>query len=85
MASRQLVVAGRVCLRGQKSLGHTMITIFRCKLTDGEWQRVERYHTTRGFSKMAEAVEYDESLNEKTWARFDWLNQPQETFLPICD
>jgi hypothetical protein len=83
MANRQLVVAGRVCLRGQKSLGHTMIMIFLCRLTDGEWCRLERHHTTRGFSTMAEATEFAESLNAREWPKFDWLLGPVEAFLAI--
>jgi hypothetical protein len=83
MASRQHVVADRVCVRAEKSLGHTMIRIYRCQLVDGEWQCVERLHTTRGFALMSEAVEFAESLNEKTWPRFDWLLEPVEAFLAM--
>jgi hypothetical protein len=62
-----------------------MIQIHRCKLTDGEWQRVERHHTTRGFALMSEAVEYAETLNARTWERFDWLQSPQEAYLAFRD
>ncbi len=85
MATRQLVVGGRVCVRGQKSLGHAMIEIHRCTLTDGVWQRVERHHTTRGFASMLEATEYAEALNAKTWERFDWLRGPAEAYLAFRD
>jgi hypothetical protein len=85
MASRQYIVAGRVCLRGQKSLRHTMIQIFLCKLTDGEWVRVERVHLTHGFDTMAHAVEYAEHKNRVKWPRFDWLLEPQEAFLAFRD
>ena len=58
-----------------------MIQIFLCKLTDGEWRRVERHHTTRGFASMLEATEFAEALNAKTWERFDWIKEPREAFL----
>jgi len=83
MAGRQYTVAGRVCLRGQKSLRHTMIQIFLCKLTDGEWQRVESLHVSHGFDSMAHAVEYAEARNRQRWPAFDWLRQPQEAYLAI--
>jgi len=85
VASRQLVVAGRVCLRGQKSLGHEMIQIYLCRLEDDQWLRVERHHTTRGFASMLEATEYAEALNAKTWERFDWLLEPAEAYLAFRD
>jgi hypothetical protein len=49
------------------------------------WQRVERHHTTCGFASMLEATEYAETLNAKTWERFDWLLEPQEAYLAIRD
>ena len=60
-----------------------MIQIFLCRLEDDRWQRVERHHTTRGFASMLEAVEYAETLNARTWERFDWLKSPQEAFLAL--
>jgi hypothetical protein len=81
MASRQLVVVDRVCVRGQKSLGHTMIQIFLCKLTDGEWVRLERLHVGHGFDSMAHAVEFAEARNRQRWPGFDWLREPQKAFL----
>ena len=62
-----------------------MIQIFLCKLTDGEWRRIERHHTTRGFASMLEAVEFAEALNAKTWERFDWVREPTEAYLAILD
>jgi hypothetical protein len=32
-----------------------------------------------------EATEYAETLNAKTWERFDWLLEPQEAYLAIRD
>ncbi len=60
-----------------------MISIHRCQLVDGEWCRIERLHTTRGFASMLEATEYAEALNAKTWERFDWLRGPAEAYLAI--
>jgi hypothetical protein len=60
-----------------------MIMIFLCKLTDGEWQRIERHHPDRGFALMSEAVEYAETLNAREWPRFDWLRGPVEAYLAI--
>ncbi len=60
-----------------------MIAIFRCRLEKGVWRRVERHHTTRGFALMSEAVEFAESLNARTWERFDWVRGPTEAFLAI--
>ena len=62
-----------------------MIQIFLCKLTDGEWCRVERHPTGRGFALMSEAVEYAETLNRQTWERFDWIKEPTEAFLAVRD
>ena len=58
-----------------------MIQIFLCKLTDGEWCRVELLHVTHGFDTMAHAVEFAEARNRQTWAGFDWIKEPQEAFL----
>jgi hypothetical protein len=55
------------------------------RLIDGVWQRVGRHHTTCGFASMLEATEYAETLNAKTWERFDWLLEPQEAYLAIRD
>jgi hypothetical protein len=52
-------------------------------LVDGEWRRIERHHTGRGFTLMSEATEYAEALNARTWPRFDWLLGPVEAFLAI--
>jgi hypothetical protein len=62
-----------------------MIEIHLCRLTDGEWCRVERHHTTRGFASMLEATEFAEALNAKTWERFDWIREPQEAYLAFRD
>ena len=32
---------------------------------------------------MAEAVEYAEALNARTWPKFDWLSDPVEAYLAI--
>ena len=64
---------------------YIMITIFLCKLTDGEWQRIERLHIGHGFDSMAHAVEHDETLNKQKWPGFDWLQSPQEAFLALKD
>jgi hypothetical protein len=64
---------------------HIMIQIFLCKLTDGEWRRVERYHVGRGFALMSEAVEYAETLNRQRWPSFDWIREPTEAYLAILD
>ena len=32
---------------------------------------------------MAEAVEYAEALNSRTWPRFDWLSEPVEAYLAM--
>ena len=32
---------------------------------------------------MAEAVEFAEALNARTWPRFDWLRGPVEAYLAI--
>jgi hypothetical protein len=60
-----------------------MIAIFRCKLTDGVWRRIERHPTTRGFALMSEAIELAEALNARTWPRFDRLLGPVEAYLAI--
>ncbi len=60
-----------------------MIEIHLCKLTDGEWQRIERYHVGRGFALMSEAVELAETLNSRTWPKFDWLSEPVEAYLAM--
>ena len=60
-----------------------MITIFLCRLENDEWQRVERHHTGRGFTTMAEGVDYAEALNARTWSRFDWLSEPVEAYLAM--
>ena len=60
-----------------------MITIYRCKLTDGEWCRIERLHVGHGFDCMAHAVEFAEHKNRVKWPGFDWLKEPQEAFLAI--
>ncbi len=85
MASRQYIVAGRVCLRGQKSLGHDMITIYRCKLTAGVWHRIERLHVGHGFDTMAHATEYAEARNRQRWPGFDWIREPVEAYLAVRD
>ena len=41
---------------------YIMITIFLCKLTDGEWCRVELLHVSHGFDTMAHAVEFAEAV-----------------------
>ena len=64
---------------------YIMITIFLCRLTDGEWRRIERHHTTRGFASMLEAPEFAEALNAKTWERFDWIREPQKAYLAFRD
>ena len=46
-----------------------MIEIRRCQLVDGEWQRIERRPTDRGFTLMSEDTEYDGGLNEWEWPR----------------
>ena len=63
----------------------TMISIHRCRLVDGAWCRVERYHVDRSFASMAEGVDFAEALNARTWSRFDWLLEPQEAFLALKD
>lgn len=60
-----------------------MISIHLCRLTDGEWCRVERYHVGHGFDTMAHAVEYAEALNARTWPRFNWLSEPVEAYLAM--
>ena len=60
-----------------------MISIHLCRLTDGEWRRVERHHTGRDFTTMAEAVEFAEALNSRTWPRFEWLSEPVEAYLAM--
>ena len=85
VAGRQHVVAGRVCLRGQKSLGHTMIQIFLCRLENDQWVRIERLHVSHGFDSMAHAVEFAEARNRQRWPAFDWLESPQEAFLAFRD
>ena len=32
---------------------------------------------------MAEAVEYAEALNARTWPKLDWLSEPVEAYLAI--
>ena len=58
-----------------------MIEIHLCRLTDGQWQRIERLHIGHGFDTMAHAVEYAENKNRQRWPSFDWLKEPQEAFL----
>ena len=41
-----------------------MISIYRCHLENDQWTSVARHYTSRGFTTMAEAVEYGEGLNE---------------------
>jgi hypothetical protein len=60
-----------------------MIMIFLCRLIDGQWCRIERHHTSLGFSTMVEATEFAESLNAREWPKFDWLLGPVEAFLAI--
>ncbi len=60
-----------------------MIAIYRCKLTDSEWSRIERLHVGHVFETMAGAVEFAEAKNRQRWPGFDWLNEPQEAFLAI--
>lgn len=62
-----------------------MISIFLCRLTDGEWRRVERLHLGHGFDTMAHAVEFAETLNRQRWPSFDWLQSPQEAYLAFRD
>ena len=62
-----------------------MIQIFLCRLTDGEWCRVERYHVGHGFDSMAHAVEYAENKNRQRWPSFDWIKEPQEAYLACRD
>lgn len=62
-----------------------MISIFLCRLTDGEWCRVERLHLGHGFDSMAHATEYAETLNLRTWPKFDWCKSPTEAFLALKD
>ncbi len=62
-----------------------MIQIFLCKLTDGEWQRVESLHVSHGFDTMSHAVEFAEARNRQRWPGFDWLKEPQEAFLAFRD
>ena len=62
-----------------------MIEIHLCRLTDGEWRRVERHHTGREFTTMAEAVEFAEERNRQTWAGFDWIKEPREAYLAFRD
>ena len=58
-----------------------MISIHLCRLTDGEWQRIERLHVGHGFDTMAHAVEFAEAKNRQRWPSFDWLKEPQEAYL----
>ena len=58
-----------------------MISIHLCRLTDGEWCRIERYHVGHGFDSMASATEYAENKNRQRWPSFDWLKEPQEAYL----
>ena len=58
-----------------------MIEIHLCRLTDGEWCRVERLHVTHGFDTMAHAVEFAEAKNRQRWPSFDWLKEPQDAYL----
>jgi hypothetical protein len=34
----------------------SQIRVFRCRLVDGEWRRIERHNTGRGFALMSEAT-----------------------------
>jgi hypothetical protein len=58
----------------------TMISIYRCRLENDQWTSVERHHTGRGFTTMAEAVEFAEALNSRTWPKFDWLSEPVKAY-----
>jgi hypothetical protein len=60
-----------------------MISIYRCKLTDGEWCRIGRHATSLGFTLLSEAVVVAEALNAREWPIFDWLREPVEAFLAI--
>ena len=62
-----------------------MISIYRCRLVNERWDRIERYHVDRSFASMAEGVDFAESLNVRTWPRFDWIREPQEAFLAFRD
>jgi hypothetical protein len=58
-----------------------MITIYRCRLENDQWQRIERLHVGHGFDSMAHATEYAEAKNRQRWPGFDWIKSPQEAFL----
>ena len=60
-----------------------MISMYRCRLVDERWERIEHYHVDRSFASMAEAVDYAEALNARTWPKFDWLSEPVEAYLAI--
>ena len=62
-----------------------MIEIFLCRLTDGQWQRIEHLHLPHGFDSMVGAVEYEEHRYRQRWPAFDWLKSPQEAFLALKD
>ena len=62
-----------------------MISIFLCRLTDGDWCRIERLHIGHGFDTMASATEYAEHRNRQRWPSFDWLQSPQEAYLAFRD
>ena len=61
----------------------TMISMYRCRLENDQWIRVECHHTGRGFAMKSEAVEYAEALNARTWPKFDWLSDPVEAYLAM--
>ena len=61
----------------------TMISMYRCRLENDQWTRVECHHAGRGFAMKSEAVEYAEALNARTWPKFDWLSDPVEAYLAI--
>ena len=58
-----------------------MISIYRCRLVNERWERIERYHVDRSFATMAEGIDFAEALNVRTWPRFDWLLGPVEAYL----
>ena len=62
-----------------------LVCIHRCRLIDGAWCRVERFHLPHGFDSMPLATELAEARNRQRWPSFDWLKDPTEAFLAFRD
>ena len=62
-----------------------LVCIHRCRLIDGAWCHVERFHLPHGFDSMPLATEFAEARNRQTWPSFDWLKEPTEAFLAFRD